>query len=156
MRPVKLTPVVQKAIVNGIEMGLTYELAADYAGIGKRTLYRWMQLGRKEFDNIDQENDQIVLGRYGAFWHAVKLARAKCAAACITRIHKAAHDGSWQAAAWILERRFEGFQREIPEIDININMGHDEQSIDALVAEYKEQPPELQAINGPVIDLDED
>jgi hypothetical protein len=156
MRPVKLTPVVQKAIVNGIEMGLTYELAADYAGIGTRTLYRWMHLGREEFKQLDQGDNDIFLGSYGRLWHAIKLARAKCAASCLSRIHKAAHEGNWNAAAWILERRFEGFQREIPEIDININMGHDEQSIDALVAEYKEQPPELQAINGPVIDLDED
>jgi len=42
-RPTKLTPAVQKKIVDAIKAGNYMETAAAYAGISKQTLYNWTQ-----------------------------------------------------------------------------------------------------------------
>ena len=45
-RPSKLTPEVQEKIVTAIRAGNYAQVAAVYAGIGERTFYRWMELGK--------------------------------------------------------------------------------------------------------------
>lgn len=93
-RPSKLTPERLKRIVDAIRAGNYVETAAEYAGIGKTTFYRWMEQGEKASRGI-----------YRDFRDAVMRARAEAEARNIALIQKAAPD-DWRAAAWWLERAF--------------------------------------------------
>lgn len=86
-RPTKLTPARQKAIMRAIEQGATYEHAAAAAGIHYDTLNEWRKANPE-------------------FAEALKAAEARGVLACLRRIEEAAKSGQWQAAAWILERRY--------------------------------------------------
>jgi len=94
-RQTKLTPEVQDKIVSALRAGNYQETAANFAGISKPTFYGWMQRGRTEPDSI-----------YSVFLDAVEKAKAEAEVRDVTLIDKAARDGSWQAAAWKLERKF--------------------------------------------------
>jgi transposase len=94
-RQTKLTPKVQEIIVSAIAAGNYAETAAQAAGIGKTTLYRWLEQAE------DENADQI----YRDFRDAVEKAKAEAEERDLKVITQAAHDGSWQAAAWKLERR---------------------------------------------------
>jgi transposase len=96
-RPTKLTPEVQDKIVAALRAGNYQETAAMYAGVEARTFYRWMERG--ESDGTEDEP-------YRQFRQAVEKAKADAEVRDIALIDKAAHDGSWQAAAWKLERKF--------------------------------------------------
>ena len=94
MRTSKLTPEMQDKICNNIMLGLKYEQAALAAGICDRTLYNWKEQGQK-----------AKSGKYFQFLQALKKAEAEGEGLLIARIQKEAKEGTWQAAAWILERR---------------------------------------------------
>lgn len=96
-RPTKLTPEVQDKIVAALRAGNYQETAAVYAGVEPRTFYRWMERGES-----DDADDEI----YRQFRQTVEKAKADAEVRDIALIDKAAHDGSWQAAAWKLERKF--------------------------------------------------
>lgn len=93
-RPTKLTPEVQDRIIQALKAGNYVETAAEYAGIGKTTFYRWMARG-----------EQASRGIYREFRDAVMRARAEAEARNVAIIQKAAPD-DWRAAAWWLERAF--------------------------------------------------
>jgi transposase len=94
-RQTKLTPEVQALIVEAIRNGNYMETAAQAVGVHKGTLYRW----------IEQADDPEASDIYRAFRDAVESARAEAEKRDLDIITRAAHDGSWQAAAWKLERR---------------------------------------------------
>lgn len=94
-RPTKFTEGTRKKILNGIAMGATYELAAQYGGVAYNTFNEWMKKGEAEED-----------GEYRDFYEAIKQAEGKAAVGWLAKIEKAASDGSWQAAAWKIERRY--------------------------------------------------
>ena len=100
-RPTKLTPETQKRFIDGLRLGLTYKLAASYAGVEYSTFKLWMQKGREQEDTI-----------YSAFSAAVKAAEGLCAAQHMGRITKAAEGGQWQASGWVMERRYNYSQRQ--------------------------------------------
>lgn len=93
-RKSKLTPEVQDRIVQAITAGNYIEIAAAYAGIDKATLYRWIQ--KAELPDADQ--------RYSDFRNAVESARSQAEVRNVALIQQAANNGTWQAAAWYLER----------------------------------------------------
>lgn len=101
----KLTPETQQAIVNALNSGNWLETAASYAGIAPATLYNWLERGRNERERIDAgadyDDDEIV---YVEFLEAVEKARSQAQVRAVGLIQKAAIDGTWQAAAWFLER----------------------------------------------------
>jgi transposase len=68
------------------------EFAAMRAGISPRTVYRWMERGRRE-----------GIGRCYEFMSAVKKALAEYQ---LTLQQQIAAADQWQAKAWLLERRF--------------------------------------------------
>ncbi len=90
----KLTPEVQERIVSAIRGGNYLEVAAQFAGIGTSTLYRWLA-------NAD---DPHADPSYREFRDAVESARSAAEVRNVTLIQQAANDGTWQAAAWYLER----------------------------------------------------
>ncbi len=96
-RPTKLTEEVHDRIVGALLLGLYQDQAARYGGINPGTFYRWIDRGASEL-----KKDAI----YREFREAVQKARAEAEARRIAVIHQAAEDGTWQAAAWWLERSF--------------------------------------------------
>jgi transposase len=98
-RKSKLTRDVEARVVAIIAAGNHLEVAAAAGGIGLRTLHDWMARG----------NPAGTARRdapYRRFRAAVERAQAEGEATLVTRIQKAAANGSWQAAAWLLERRY--------------------------------------------------
>lgn len=88
-RPRKNTPSAKERIIEAVGLGATYERAAAAGGIGYSTLREWIL--------ADAE-----------FAEAVKQAEAQRANEALSAIRRAARDGQWQAAAWLLERRYPG------------------------------------------------
>jgi hypothetical protein len=83
----KLTPAVQQRICDAIGIGATYEHAAAYGGIHYDTLRQWC-------------------ATKPAFSEALKAAEARAVVGWLAKIEQAASAGTWQAAAWKLERRY--------------------------------------------------
>ena len=90
----KLTPEVQEKICEYVRQGLTYEIAARAAGISESTFYRWRERG-----------ERARSGKFREFWEALKRAEAEAEQRLVERILAASSD-TWQAAAWMLERRY--------------------------------------------------
>jgi transposase len=132
----KLTPETTARLVEGIRLGLTNKLAAQYAGIGESTFYLWMQQAR--------EGDPSKL----ELLESLKKAEAQSAALALATIKRAAQDGTWTAAAWLLERRH-GFKRdqpEVPEDEIQVQELVDPNSAEgreAIVNHIAELPEEI-------------
>lgn len=87
-------PEVKRKLLEAIRSGATYEIAAKYAGIGRSTLHRWLAAGRAG------DPDYLELAQ------AVDEAESQGAVQCLALIRKSAMGGTWQAAAWLLERRY--------------------------------------------------
>lgn len=104
-RPTKLTKDVQQKIVSALTAGNYQDTAAAFAGVSKQTFYNWMERGRIE-------NERIAAGHkprkaetpFVDFLDAVESARAQAEVRSVGLISKAANEGTWQAAAWYLER----------------------------------------------------
>lgn len=94
-RPTKLTPELIKQLCQVLELGTTYQCACDYVGISFESFNQWRKKGEKAQSGLFLE-----------FLESVKKAEAKCAVASLAKIQKAATEGSWQASAWLLERRY--------------------------------------------------
>lgn len=92
-RPTKLTSEVQDRVVHAITAGNYIEIAAQYAGISKATLYDWMERGRNDPGSA-----------FSDFLDAVESARAQAEVRNVALIQQAANEGTWQASAWFLER----------------------------------------------------
>ena len=96
-RPSSYTDEVVEKVCEGIRLGLTYDLAAEYGGIGESTFYTWKKSFRE-------------------FREAVTHASAHAAAVNMARINAAGQGGDWRASAWIMEHRFpEQYGRQIHE-----------------------------------------
>lgn len=86
-RQSKLTPERQARLCEAIGLGATYAHACNYAGISYETFRRWQR------ENV-------------AFHDAIKMAEGKATVGWLAKIEREADNGSWQAAAWKLERRY--------------------------------------------------
>lgn len=89
----KLTKELTATFCDAIASGLTYDGACDLVHIHRDTFYGWMK--RAEDDDGKPYSD---------FSDAVKEARAKRDQKYVGVIEEAAASGTWQAAAWFLER----------------------------------------------------
>jgi len=81
----KYNPDCVARIIQAIDMGATYELAAGYAGISPDTMTNWK----------DKHSD---------FSDKLREAEGRAAVKWLAKIEQAATD-DWKAAAWKLERR---------------------------------------------------
>lgn len=92
---IELDEARRRRLLEALEMGAPLEVAARAAGVSAATLARWR--------TRDEE---------------VAQAEARGVVAMLSAIHKAAtgaHDGTWQAAAWRLERRYpDVYGRRVP------------------------------------------
>lgn len=104
-RPTKLTKELQQKIISALTAGNYQDTAAAYAGISTSCFYNWLERGKKERDRLAagekaKKTEQIFL----EFVDAIESARAQAEVRSVALIQKAANDGTWQAAAWYLER----------------------------------------------------
>jgi len=93
-RPSKLTDILVKEICEYIATGNTFERACRLSNISESIFYDWKAKGEKEKQ-----------GKYLDFLEAIKKAGEKFKQTNIDIIQQAAKDGTWQAAAWLLERK---------------------------------------------------
>jgi len=82
----KRTPENRAKVLQGLRLGMTYKLAAQYAGISESTFWDWA-------------------GSDSEFLASCKDAEGHNAAQALATIIKAAQAGNWTAGAWLLERR---------------------------------------------------
>lgn len=93
-KPTKLDQKLQDGIAILIRNGVTVEVAAQATGISESTFYAWMERG-----------EQAQSGAFREFYEAIEQARGQSESLQVVRVSQAAQRGSWQAAAWLLERR---------------------------------------------------
>jgi transposase len=89
-RPSERTPERITAILSGIEGGLTETDAAQTAGISRGTLYNWKSEDPDLIEAIAAAKSRFV----------------RTLTALILQHAASRFPNSWQAAAWLLERRF--------------------------------------------------
>ena len=94
-----------KQLLSALQAGNFVEDACDFAGIGKSTVYKWLDRGLQETENIEagakpNKHERV----YVELWDAIKSARAEAKVRNVAIIQNAAKNGTWQAAAWWLER----------------------------------------------------
>jgi hypothetical protein len=132
-RPTKYTKEKGKKIADLIKAGNFANRSAEACGISEPTFYRWMTRGREAeekyknyleqeetWESMDEE-DQLSNPNlepnqeegptenernFIEFRHQIKQAEAEAEAAAVIQIKSAASSGTWQAAAWFLERKF--------------------------------------------------
>lgn len=85
----------RERLLDALRAGATHQIAADHAGISVRTLYSWMAWGREGAPT------------YAELLAEMEAAQAGGALQCLAVIREVAVKGKqWQAAAWLLERRY--------------------------------------------------
>lgn len=94
-RPTKLTPEVQETIRSALAGGARVQTAVLLAGISPRTFFIWMDRGTREGTGpfADFVHNYVQKGKAQGELRLLLLISAAA------RVH-------WQAAAWILERRW--------------------------------------------------
>ena len=85
-RPSKRTPEREARLLDALRAGNTRRAACHYAAITEVTFETWCK-------------------RYFDFFDAVQKAEADAEVRMVAQIAQAAQTGTWQAAAWWLERR---------------------------------------------------
>ena len=88
----KLTKDFVKEAAKLISGGLTNRDACAVLGVSETAFYRWLQEPRK--------------GLEVELWEAIEKAKATRKAFMLQSITSAARNGTWQAAAWYLERQY--------------------------------------------------
>lgn len=94
-RPSKLSEKVKEKFFAAISNGHTYESSCALAGISERAFYQWKAKGT---DNNEKRNSEYV--------QFVQELAEKEALAKIKLLSDIQKSDSWQAKAWILERRW--------------------------------------------------
>jgi len=102
-----LTPERQATIIQLIAAGNYIETACQATGISHQTWHNWQARGRTERERLNVQKDATPdpkEAKYLDFVEAVEKAFAEAEARNLSLIQNAALAGTWQAAAWILER----------------------------------------------------
>ena len=126
-RPSKLTPGTTARILEAVELGATWERAADAAGVGASTLRDWRQRG---------EAGEVP---FVAFLAAVKKAEGAGVERALRSIRKAAEGGAWQASAWLLERRYPADYGRRSEVAVSARVAESDAAIVAALRSFAPQ-----------------
>lgn len=148
----KLTPARIEKVAESLMLGMTLKLAAARAGVSESTLHAWRARGRalaqleeeSAFEPVDTEPAlELVLYR------RIEEADAIAAANALAQIAKAAKEGTWQAAAWLLERRFGYIARtEIALQDRTQEIAEETKELDGILADPTRRAAILAAVDG--------
>lgn len=125
MRRSKFNDETQKRIIQAIQMGATYEIAAEHAGICRKTLYSWIEKGKTASRG----------SKHYTFLHDFRKAEARAALTSLTTIQKEIQNGDWKAAAWFLDRRA-GFRRDAT-ITNEANLSQTKEQQEEQVIDYR-------------------
>ena len=103
----KLTDGVRQEIVRVLASGCSLEVAAEAAGVTRRSVQSWLATGR-EAEALDGEGGRLSVMQRSCLelLDAERRARAEVRVKSLAAIQRAALNGTWQAAAWLLERMF--------------------------------------------------
>lgn len=94
-----------KLLLQALTAGNYVEVSCAYAGLSVATVYQWLDKGRKEKERrANGEKADPSKTTYIELLEAIESARAKAVVANVAVIQQAARSGTWQAAAWWLER----------------------------------------------------
>ena len=93
-QPTKFTPETREKMLYAISKGAPYRLACDYARVHYYTFTLWRD--KAEIDKIPE---------YIEFFEDLKQAQGATAIHWLEKIDEAMEEGTWQTAAWKLERR---------------------------------------------------
>jgi transposase len=132
-RRTKLTPEVHEKIVSAIRAGNYARVAAEYAGVGERTFYRWLQRGQ-----------EAQRGIYRQFWQAVKKAEREAEVRAVAIIQKHMED-NWQAAMTYLERKYPDRWGRRDRLRVDLNPKEALEDLLSLTAEELEEAVETAA-----------
>jgi transposase len=92
--PTKLDDLTAQRIIAAVETGAPFYMAAAAGGVSRSTLKSWKARARAGEEP------------FAAFLARLEKAQASGAVALLEIIQNAAREGTWQAAAWTLERRY--------------------------------------------------
>jgi len=94
-RKSKLTEELTEVFCENIELGLSYNLSCQAAGISFQSFDNWMKAGAAGKDK-----------KFCDFYDKVRASEALCAKNCLQRIREAAERGNTNNDMWLLERRY--------------------------------------------------
>lgn len=108
-------PEIINRLLEALRSGNFIDDACQYAGIAESTYYSWMDRGRRERARINAgEKPETAEAPWLELFDKVQQARSEAVVRNVHLIQRAASDGTWQAAAWFLERtRPDKFGRRI-------------------------------------------
>lgn len=110
-----------KSLIEALRNGTDLDTACAFAEVSAPEVYRRLELGKFEAEKIfagaepDIEQEQNL-----ELWSALKKARADAIVKNVAFVQRAAQNGTWQAAAWWLERA-------VPETFGKMSKGNKEQ-----------------------------
>lgn len=93
---VELTEALRQRICEALRVGASLQHAAQFAGISKRTLQRWLRCGRSDAKNNNAQSE------YYQLWQQIEKAKADLIISLLLKINQAASK-HWKAAIWVLE-----------------------------------------------------
>lgn len=94
-----------EALKSALRSGNDIETAAHYAGVSIANVYRWLEVGKFESEKVSAGEEVTPENApYLEFWEELRKARADAIVRNVAYVQTAAKNGSWQAAAWWLER----------------------------------------------------
>jgi hypothetical protein len=104
-RMTRTHPKVER-LIEALTLGDFVEEACQYAGISVDTYYRWIREGN-DLNKRDETKQPLTAEEreITELSEAIKEAELKGQHAALATIRRAAKNGTWQAAAWFLERR---------------------------------------------------
>lgn len=161
-RPTKYSKERGDKIAKLIKGGNYANQAAQACGVSESTFYRWMskgkEIGKKYADYLDQERAWQELSDedkalsphlkplesegpteeergFFEFCELIKKSEAEAEAAAVVQIKAAAASGTWQAAAWFLERKHKDRWARTDKVDgtitHQIGIGASEEELEA-------------------------
>ena len=85
---------IWQRLSQAISVGAYIEDACVFAGISSRQFRRWRELAEQEVEP------------YASRWVEIQKSEAQAIVRNLFNIQTAANNGTWQASAWILERKY--------------------------------------------------
>jgi hypothetical protein len=102
----EITPVQVDALTRAMKGGADLETACDYAGVSVALMYKALERGKVAYETESIQGKQVAQAEqpYLQLWADLKKSRADAIVRNVAHVQQAAQNGSWQAAAWWLER----------------------------------------------------
>lgn len=94
----------REKLLLAVRSGTDLETSCHYAGLSVADVYRDLERGKVIAERGNQDNLSEAEQEALSFWRDLASARADSVVRNVAVIQQAANQGSWQAAAWWLER----------------------------------------------------